>query len=130
MSRFAALAQNPWDDEFVTLKSALSESVVAAETAFRHERDATRLSTGLSDLDNFLGGLYPSDLVIVAGRPGAGKTSLAASIAFHVARSGPIGDPVAFFSLEISSEQLATRIISGQTEIPSSKISRGEITET
>ncbi|NGO56032.1 DnaB-like helicase C-terminal domain-containing protein [Allomesorhizobium camelthorni] len=130
MSRFAALAQHSWDDEFVTLKSALSESVVAAETAFRHERDATFLSTGLRDLDFFLGGLYPSDLVIVAGRPGAGKTSLAASIAFHVARSGPIGEPVAFFSLENSSEQLATRIISGQTEIPSSKISRGEITET
>jgi replicative DNA helicase len=88
-----------------------------------------------------MGGLQASDLVIIAGRPGMGKTSLATNIAFNIAQAyEPVqqadgsfaaknGGVVGFFSLEMSSEQLATRIISEQTEIPSSKIRRGEITE-
>jgi replicative DNA helicase len=88
-----------------------------------------------------MGGLQPSDLIILAGRPGMGKTSLATNIAFNIANSyepaqqadgsykAANGGVVGFFSLEMSSEQLATRIISEQTEIPSSKIRRGEITE-
>lgn len=133
MNSSVALAQSdPWDEGFITLKSALSESIVTAEAAFRQARDVTCLPTGLKHLDGFLGGLHPSELVLVAGRLGAGKTSLAASIAFNVARSGPldVGDPVGFFSLEMSSEQLATRIISMQTGIPSSRIRRGEFTES
>lgn len=132
MSSSAALAKNDLSGEgFVTLKSALSDTVVAAEATFRGAGDLRSLPTGLGDLDDFSGGLYPGELTIVAGRQGVGKTSLAANIAFNVARSGPMnfGDPVAFFSLEMSSEQLATRIISMQTDIPPFRIRRGEITE-
>jgi replicative DNA helicase len=93
-------------------------------------------------MDKRMGGLQPSDLIVLAGRPGMGKTSLATNIAFNIAHAyEPVqqadgsfkaanGGVVGFFSLEMSSEQLATRIISEQTEIPSSKIRRGEITET
>jgi replicative DNA helicase len=99
------------------------------------------ISTGFRDLDRRMGGLQPSDLLIVAGRPGMGKSSLATNIAFHIANAyepapqadgsfkAASGGVVGLFSLEMSSEQLATRIISEQTEIPSSKIRRGEITE-
>ncbi len=132
MRSSAALAKNDLSGEgFVTLKSALSDTVGAAEATFRGAGGLRRLSSGLGALDDFSGGLYPGELIVVAGRQGVGKTSLAANIAFNVARAGPMsfGDPVAFFSLEMSSEQLATRIISMQTGIPSSRIKRGEITE-
>src|SRR6185437_12877004 len=98
--------------------------------------------TGLADMDRMMGGLQPSDLVILAGRPGMGKTALATNIAYNIARSwagetkpdGRIatanGGIVGFFSLEMSAEQLATRIISEQTEIPSYRIRRGEIDPT
>ena len=100
------------------------------------------IATGMRDLDRRMGGLQPSDLIIIAGRPGMGKTSLATNIAFNIANAyepaqqadgsfkAANGGVVGFFSLEMSSEQLATRIISEQTEIPSSKIRRGEITES
>ena len=96
----------------------------------------------MRDLDRRMGGLQPSDLIVLAGRPGMGKTSLATNIAFNIAHAyepaqqadgsfkAANGGVVGFFSLEMSSEQLATRIISEQTEIPSSKIRRGEITES
>ncbi|TIQ80601.1 replicative DNA helicase, partial [Mesorhizobium sp.] len=99
------------------------------------------VATGLRDLDRRMGGLQPSDLIIIAGRPGMGKTSLATNMAFNIAEAyvpaqqadgsfkAANGGVVGFFSLEMSSEQLATRIISEQTEIPSSKIRRGEISE-
>jgi len=81
----------------------------------------------LVDLDNYMGGLQPSDLIILAGRPGMGKTSLATNIAYNVAADS--GKIVAFFSLEMSAEQLATRIVSEQSGIPSTKMRRGQIDE-
>jgi replicative DNA helicase len=99
------------------------------------------IATGLRDLDHRMGGLQPSDLIIVAGRPGMGKTSLATNIAFGIAAAhepdqqsdgaakAARGGVVGFFSLEMSAEQLATRIISEQTGISSSRIRRGEISE-
>ncbi|OYU57628.1 MAG: replicative DNA helicase [Bradyrhizobium sp. PARBB1] len=98
--------------------------------------------TALKDLDAKMGGLQPTDLIIIAGRPGMGKTSLATNIAFNVASAydateqvdgspRPVaGGIVAFFSLEMSSEQLATRVLSEQAEVPSSSIRRGDIGET
>jgi replicative DNA helicase len=97
------------------------------------------LATGLADVDRMMGGLQHSDLVILAGRPGMGKTALATNIAYNIAKAwrGEVrpdgrtesvnGGIVGFFSLEMSAEQLATRIISEQTEIPSYRIRRGEI---
>jgi replicative DNA helicase len=99
------------------------------------------LATGLTDLDSRMGGLQPSDLIILAGRPGMGKTALATNIAYNVAKAwtGEVradghtatvnGGIVGFFSLEMSAEQLATRIIAEQTGIASNKIRRGVIGE-
>src|SRR5262249_27506581 len=126
---------------FQKFETALTTAVDMAARAYQREGKLSGLATGLKDLDSKMGGLQPSDLIIVAGRPGMGKTSLATNIAYNVARAwrgevqadGQIatvnGGRVGFFSLEMSAEQLATRILSEQTEISSSKIRRGEITQ-
>jgi len=120
---------------------ALTEAIDMAAAAYERDGHLSGISTGLKDLDEKLGGLQSSDLVILAGRPAMGKTSLATNIAFHIAKSynsehntdGSVkvndGGIVAFFSLEMSSEQLATRIISEQSAISSEKIRRGQINE-
>ncbi|MEO7026926.1 MAG: replicative DNA helicase [Caulobacteraceae bacterium] len=119
--------------------AALAGAVDMAAEAFRRDGGLSGLSTGLSDLDQMLGGLHPSDLVILAARPSMGKTSLAANIAFSVARrysweprldggrKTVDGGVVAFFSLEMSAEQLAMRLLAEVTEVPSDKIRKGEI---
>ena len=108
---------------------------------FQRDSGLSGISTGIRQLDARMGGLQPSDLIILAGRPGMGKTSLATNIAYNIAMAfqpevqadGSVkaanGGVVGFYSLEMSSEQLATRIISEQTEVSSSKIRRGEISE-
>src|SRR3546814_17955345 len=102
-----------------------------AEAAFLREGGLACLSTGLLDLDNLLGGLHNSDLLILAARPAMGKTSLATNIAFNVATANlrdpsQPRQPVAFFSLEMSAEQLATRILAERTNISSEKLRRGQ----
>ncbi len=126
---------------FLRFIDAMTTAVDMAANAYRREGGLSGIATGLKDLDQYMGGLQKSDLIIVAGRPGMGKTSLATNIAYNVARTfeprtlsdGTIeaanGGRVGFFSLEMSAEQLATRIISEQTDIPSSTIRRGQITE-
>jgi len=121
------------------LTEALTGAVNQAEAAVKREGHVTGVTTGLIDLDKKLGGLQPSDLIILAGRPSMGKSALATNIAFNAARAyeeatGPTGETrvingakVAFFSLEMSSEQLATRILAERTEISSDRIRRGEI---
>ncbi|KFB10551.1 replicative DNA helicase [Nitratireductor basaltis] len=130
-----------YDGGFESFGDATKLAVDMANAAFMREGHLSGLSTGLRDLDKRMGGLQASDLIILAGRPGMGKTSLATNIAFNIASAyepvqqadGSVvaanGGVVGFFSLEMSSEQLATRIISEQTEISSSKIRRGEINE-
>ncbi len=130
-----------YDGGFESFGDATKTAIDMANAAFMRDGHLSGIATGLRDLDRRMGGLQPSDLIIIAGRPGMGKTSLATNIAFNIASSyEPVqqadgtfkaknGGVVGFFSLEMSSEQLATRIISEQTEIPSSKIRRGEITE-
>ena len=112
-----------------------------AAAAYKREGKLSGISTGLVDLDRMLGGLQPSDLVILAGRPAMGKTSLATNIAFNIAKAyegekqpdGTMktvnGGIVGFFSLEMSAEQLATRIIAEQSGVPSYKIRRGDMRE-
>jgi replicative DNA helicase len=130
-----------YDGGFESFTDAVKTAVDMANAAYMRDGHLSGISTGFRDIDRRMGGLQPSDLIIVAGRPGMGKSSLATNIAFHIANSyepaqqadgsfkAANGGVVGLFSLEMSSEQLATRIISEQTEIPSSKIRRGEITE-
>ena len=124
---------------FMSFDKALAGAVEMAAEAFNREGGLSGLSTGLADLDQKLGGLHGSDLIIIAARPSMGKSSLAANIAFNVARryqwepqpdgtrKTVDGGVVAFFSLEMSSEQLATRLLAEVTEVPSDKIRKGEI---
>ncbi len=106
----------------------LASAVEAIERAYQRDSRLTGAPTGLLDLDRLLGGLHASDLVILAGRPSMGKTALATNIAFNAAaRAEGDGAKVAFFSLEMSAEQLATRVLAERTGIPSDKLRRGEV---
>jgi replicative DNA helicase len=130
-----------YDGGFQRFATALTTAVDMAAKAYQRDGKLSGIATGLDDLDRMMGGLQQSDLVIVAGRPGMGKTALATNIAYNVARAwrGEVqpdghtrtvnGGIVGFFSLEMSAEQLATRIIAEQTGIPSSQIRRGGISE-
>jgi replicative DNA helicase len=121
---------------FEPFTTALTDAIDMAANAYRRDGGLSGLATGFTDLDHRMGGLQPSDLIIVAGRPSMGKTALATNIAYHVAQSyrrdpdsqvALDGAVVGFFSLEMSAEQLATRIISEQAYIPSERIRRGRI---
>jgi len=138
-----ALAETGLTDKGLQpLNVAMTAAIAIAEAAYKRDSHITGVTTGLDDLDKKLGGLHPSDLVILAGRPSMGKTALAANIAFNAAQAyresrdptGAVkvleGAKVAFFSLEMSSEQLATRILAEQTEISSDRIRRGDIRES
>src|SRR5690606_36300437 len=122
---------------FQSFLRAVTGAVATANAAYQRDGMLSGLSTGLRDLDQSLGGLHPSDLLILAGRPSMGKTALATNIAFSIARThrrgkrpdgteGSIdGCVVGFFSLEMSSEQIATRILSEVARVPSQNIRRG-----
>lgn len=130
-----------YDGGFQKFSDALTHAIDMAANAYRREGKLSGVATGLSDLDRMMGGLQASDLLILAGRPGMGKTALATNIAFNIAKAyegekqpdGTMktinGGIVGFFSLEMSAEQLATRIIAEQSGIPSYKIRRGDIRE-
>ena len=116
-----------------TFKSSIEEAVELMHKAFENDSSVVGISTDFRDLDQKLGGLHPSDLLIIAGRPSMGKTSLATNIAFNVAKNAHNKDDkdssVLFFSLEMSSEQLATRILSEQSKISSNEIRKGNLSE-
>ena len=110
--------------------SVLTETIKQAEIAANSDGHLSGLSTGLTGLNNLLGGMHKSDLIIIAGRPAMGKTALATNIAFHAAtttRTGEQAAPVAFFSLEMSAEQLGLRILSERSNLDSDKIRRGKL---
>jgi replicative DNA helicase len=122
------------DRGFVTMRDATAAAIQIAEKAFLSDGHVTGVTTGLRDLDKKLGGMQPSDLIIVAGRPSMGKTALATTIAFNAARAyaetgGREGGIVGFFSLEMSADQLATRLLSDLAEISGDRIRRGEFTK-
>ncbi|MEM8550868.1 MAG: replicative DNA helicase [Pseudomonadota bacterium] len=124
------------DQGFVSFSEAMTAAVDMAGAAYDRAGGLSGIATGLIDLDRLMGGLQSSDLVILAGRPAMGKTSLATNIGFSIARSfvpdggkTQSGGIVGFFSLEMSHEQLATRILAEQSGISSSHIRRGSITE-
>ncbi|HBS35350.1 MAG TPA: replicative DNA helicase [Parvularcula sp.] len=124
---------------FKTFRTAISEAIEIATAAVKRDGGLAGVATGLRDLDHTLGGLHPSDLIILAGRPSMGKTSLATNIALNAARAykaerqsdGAVrtidGAVVGLFSLEMAAEQLATRIIAEVSGVPSNEIRRGEI---
>tara|TARA_B110000881_G_C18584313_1_gene523764 strand:- start:1371 stop:2444 length:1074 start_codon:yes stop_codon:yes gene_type:complete len=120
-----------FSQSYMKFNQALDQTIAMATLAMKSE-GIVGVPTGLTDLDERLGGLHKSDLVIIAGRPSMGKTALATNIAYYAAKN--IHDrneksSVAFFSLEMSSEQLSTRILSEQARIPSNDIRRGKATE-
>ncbi len=126
---------------FQSFVSAVTQAVNVANAAYQREGGLAGISTGLADLDKKLGGLHKSDLLILAGRPSMGKTSLATNIAFNIAKAyrkgrlpdgseGAVnGGVVGFYSLEMSAEQLAARILSEASEVPSEQIRRGDMNE-
>jgi len=126
---------------FQSFLSAVTQAVNTANAAYQRDGNMSGVSTGLTDMDKKLGGLHGSDLLILAGRPSMGKTSLATNIAYNVAKAykkgilpdgteGAIdGGVVGFYSLEMSADQLAARILSEASEVPSEQIRRGDMTE-
>ncbi len=134
--------QGQAESGFQSFLRAVTDAVNVANAAYQREGGLAGVSTGLIDMDKKLGGLHKSDLLILAGRPSMGKTSLATNVAFNIAkayRKGPLpdgttgtvdGGVVGFFSLEMSAEQLASRILAEASEISSHKIRQGDMDET
>lgn len=113
-----------------TFSSALKQALTSAEVAYKRDSHVVGVTTGFKKMDECLGGFHPSDLIILAGRPSMGKTALATNLAFNAARTAlekKEGGAVAFFSLEMSSEQLANRILGQETGLSSDLIRRGDI---
>ena len=129
---FDIAERGKFNKSYIEFKEALVETIAMASSAYKNEEGIVGVPTGLRDLDNMLGGLHKSDLVIIAGRPSMGKTALATNIAFNAAKrilEKQKKSSVTFFSLEMSSEQLSTRILSEQSRITSSNIRRGKINQ-
>ncbi|WP_440934012.1 replicative DNA helicase [Candidatus Pelagibacter sp.] len=129
---FDLAERGSFNSSLVKFDEAMKQTIEMASAAYKNEEGIVGVPTGLRDLDDKLGGLHQSDLIIIAGRPSMGKTSLATNIAFNAAQklqeSGKKSS-IAFFSLEMSSEQLSTRIISEQARISSNDIRRGRISD-
>jgi replicative DNA helicase len=126
-------------NEAVTFRTSSLTAIQQIEKALNSGGHISGLTTGLDDLNHKIGGLHDSDLIILAGRPAMGKTSLVTNIAFNcaerylrdmkdgIAPEKSVGAPVAFFSLEMSADQLATRILAEQAEISSERLRKGSI---
>ncbi len=139
---YALGEQGQVDSGFQSFLKAVTDAVNMANAAYQREGGLAGLSTGLTDMDRKLGGLHRSDLLILAGRPSMGKTALATNIAFNIAKAykkGKLNDGsegavdggvVGFYSLEMSAEQLAARVLSEASEVPSDQIRRGDMNET
>jgi replicative DNA helicase len=136
---YALAEQGKYGQGFMGFSTALTHAIEMANNAYARQGGLSGISTGLRDLDAKMGGLQPSDLIVLAGRPSMGKTALVTNIAFNIAKAHRTemqpdgttkdvdGAVVGFFSLEMSAEQLATRILAEQAEISSEKIRRGLI---
>jgi replicative DNA helicase len=136
---FDLAVSGQYEGGFRAFAQALTEAITMAEAAFKRSGRTTGVSTGFDDLDGLLGGLHPSDLVVLAGRPSMGKTALATNIGFNAAKAyrstkgadGKLvtedGAVIGFFSLEMSAEQLATRVLSEESGVASDRIRRGDV---
>ncbi len=121
------VTQRRIERELVPLRTILGEYYDRIEYLYAHRGDTIGVPTGFIDLDKLLGGFQPGDLIIVAGRPGTGKTSLALTAADYAARKH--GFCIALFSLEMPSQQVVQRLVSGSTGIESQRLRTGEIDE-
>ena len=131
-SLYQLAEKGTFSQSYLKFNKALDETIKMATLAMQSDQGIIGVPTGLTDLDEKLGGLHKSDLVILAGRPSMGKTALATNIAFNASQhilNKEEKSSVAFFSLEMSSEQLSTRILSEQAKIKSDDIRRGKVTE-
>ncbi len=129
---FDLAEKGSFSSSLVKFDEAMRQTIEMASNAYKNEEGIVGVPTGLRDLDDRLGGLHKSDLIIIAGRPSMGKTALATNIAFNAAKKiqeNGEKSSVAFFSLEMSSEQLSTRILAEQSRIKSNDIRRGKISE-
>ena len=131
-SLFDLAERGSFSQSFLKFNQALDQTIEMATLAMQSDQGIVGVPTGLTDLDEKLGGLHKSDLIILAGRPSMGKTALATNIAYNAAQNllkKQEKSSIAFFSLEMSSEQLSTRILSEQAKIKSDDIRRGKVTE-
>ena len=131
-SLFDLAERGHFNQSIMKFDSALKQTIEMAKSAYQNDEGIVGVPTGLTDLDSKLGGMHKQDLIIIAGRPSMGKTALATNIAFHAAKhieKKSAKSTVAFFSLEMSSEQLSTRILSEQSRIRSNDIRRGKVSE-
>ena len=129
---FDLAEKGSFNSSLIKFDEAMKQTIEMASAAYKNEEGIVGVPTGLRDLDDRLGGLHQSDLIIIAGRPSMGKTALATNIAFNAAQK--LQDKgkkssIAFFSLEMSSEQLSTRILAEQSRIKSNDIRRGKISD-
>jgi len=137
---FTLAQEGQYEGGFMGLSESLRVALTVMESAYKRDGGMTGVASGLIDLDNLLGGLHASDLIILAGRPSMGKTALATNIAFHAAKNHRLesgddgserladGAVVGFFSLEMSAEQLAIRLLAEETNLGSEKLRRGQLT--
>ena len=131
-SLFDLAERGSFSQSFIQFNKALDQTIQMATLAMQNDQGIVGVPTGLNELDEKLGGLHKSDLIILAGRPSMGKTALATNIAYNAAQNilkRQEKSSIAFFSLEMSSEQLSTRILSEQARIRSDDIRRGKVTE-
>ena len=131
-SLFDLAEKGSFSSSIVKFDEAMRQTIEMASNAYKNEEGIVGVPSGLRDLDDRLGGMHKSDLIIIAGRPSMGKTALATNIAFHAAKNIQKKEEkscIAFFSLEMSSEQLSTRILAEQSRIKSNDIRRGKISE-
>ena len=131
-SLFDLAERGSFSQSFLKFNKALDQTIEMATLAMQNDQGVVGVPTGLTELDQKLGGLHKSDLIILAGRPSMGKTALATNIAYNAAQTllkRQEKSSVAFFSLEMSSEQLSTRILSEQARIKSDDIRKGKVTE-
>ena len=129
---FDLAEKGSFNSSLIKFDEAMRQTIEMASAAYKNEEGIVGVPTGLKDLDDRLGGLHQSDLIIIAGRPGMGKTALATNIAFNAAQKlldSERKSSIAFFSLEMSSEQLSTRILAEQSRIKSNDIRRGKISD-
>ena len=131
-SLFDLAEKGSLNSSIIKFDEAMRQTIEMASNAYKNDEGIVGVPTGLKDIDDRLGGLHKSDLLIIAGRPSMGKTALATNIAFNAAKKildDGRKSSIAFFSLEMSSEQLSTRILAEQSRIKSNDIRRGRISE-